>query len=66
MQTIGHVIINGIKVLLLVRQGKDCRYLKRRYSGSDGRRFVDEEIFLELGDSKRHVNDLLEGKTICL
>lgn len=64
MQTIGHIFINGIKVLLLVRPGKDCRYLKIRYSGSDGSHFIDEELFLKESPISRNL--LLDGETICL
>ena len=48
MQTTGYIIDekNNTKILILARQGKYGRYLKKRISGKEGVHFIDEEIFL--------------------
>lgn len=62
MQTTGHLIINGQKVLVLVRAEKYGRALKIRKSGQDGNRFEDEEFyFLEYPN---RLQELMDGKVI--
>ncbi len=62
MQTIGHLIIHGEKILILIREKKHSRQFKRRRVGSDGPRLEDEEIFLS--EHPDHVAKLKAGEVI--
>ena len=62
MQTIGHVIVNKQKVLVLVRDKKYSCTLKLRLSGSDGTFFKDESYFLT--GNEMIFNQLLAGGVI--
>jgi hypothetical protein len=74
MQTTGYVNIRGTgegwkkKVRVLVRQGKNCRYLRLRKSGKLNTHFIDEELYLNqsVEEGEDHVDRLLKGETICL
>jgi hypothetical protein len=54
----------GEKILILVRQAKYVRYLKRRKSGKDGTHFSDEEIFLNEKDNTGALEMLKNGEVI--
>lgn len=65
MQGIGFIIdrSSNEKLLLLVRQGINGRYLKLRKSGKDGVHFIDEEEYLNnylLGG----IDSLKNGSTV--
>lgn len=62
MQTTGHLIIQGEKVLVLVRSRKYGVALKVRKSGGVGRYFPDESF--HLNENPELTKDLLSGKTI--
>ena len=62
MQTTGHLVINGNKILVLVRHKQYSRQFKRRYGGTDGNRFVDEEIHLIANSQK--LTALLRGQVV--
>ena len=47
MQTIGYVILDNQKVLVLVRARKYGRSLKLRKTGKDGIHFSDEQVGLQ-------------------
>ena len=47
IQTTGYVMVNGKKILVLVRQKKYTRTFKIRHSGKDGIHFNDEEYTFE-------------------
>ena len=64
MQTTGYLIINGQKVLVLVRQKRYSRLLKLRKSGRDGQYFEDEERFLTMPENRHLLKQLLQGETI--
>ena len=64
MQTTGHLIIGGQKVLVLVRHKRYSRLLKIRKSGRDGQHFEAEEQFLTLPESQHLLEQLLRGETI--
>ena len=66
MQTIGYIVVkNEEKIKVLVRQGKNCRYLKKRISGSDGVHLEDEELFLN-EVKPQLIHKLLNGDTLSL
>lgn len=65
MQTLGHIYINGEKLLLLVQQTPIGNALKLRKSGGDGQHFEDEQIFVEQ-HAQRMVKRLKLGETIYL
>lgn len=65
MQTIGYIVINNKKILVLVRISSikaNHVTMKIRKSGSDGSHFSDEEKYLETEPTK--LNELLNGKVI--
>ncbi len=64
MQTTGYVIVNGRKILVLVRHKRHSRQMRMRQSGRDGTRFEDEERFLALPENERMLQSLLQGKTV--
>ena len=64
MQTTGYLIINGQKVLVLVRQKRYSRLLKLRKNGRDGQHFEAEEQFLTLPENRHLLEQLLRGETI--
>ena len=68
MQTIGYIMLDNRKVLVLVQDTKIMIYIKIRKSGSNGTHFKDEEVYLNLQNAKsRHQKkNLLSGKTIRL
>lgn len=69
MQTLGYVIVNKEKILLLARTGQFSRYLSKRESGVDGTHFEDEEAFLSSPRGPRAeqiLDDLNAGKTVIL
>ncbi len=62
IQTTGHLLIDGQKILILVREKRYSRQLKIRLSGKDGNRFNDEEYYLQ--DNPSLLQDLLVGKVV--
>ncbi len=62
MQTIGHIIIDNKKILILIREKKHSRQLKIRHTGADGTHMTAEEDFLV--DSPGHVARLKAGEVI--
>lgn len=64
MQAAGYVVLDGEKILVLVRQKKFCRAIKRRYSGKDGRHFTDEELYLNMQENEHIKQKLLAGEVI--
>lgn len=64
MQYIGHVIIDGQKVRVLVRESKTCRSLKIRKGGHDGQRLGDETFYLK--ESPEAAAQLKAGKVVKL
>lgn len=66
MQGTGYIYdkTSGEKILLLVRQCKCYRKLKRRKSGKDGCHFIDEEYFLNEQEQKERFERLKNGENI--
>jgi len=64
MQQISYLMIEGKKILVLIRPKKYTRVLKLRFTGSDGKYFEGESIFLSLPENKKTLDKLLAGKVI--
>ncbi len=62
MQTIGHIIIHGEKLLILIREKRHSRQFKIRRAGADGIHMTAEEEFLS--ESPDHVAALKAGEVI--
>lgn len=64
MQWTGHIYDKrtGEKILVLVRQSKYGRHLKKRNTGKEGTHMADEEIYLN--EAKQKLGDLKKGETI--
>lgn len=62
LQTLGYLLIDDKKILVLVRQKKYTRCFKLRKSGADGSRFEEEEIYLSKNRQKLY--RLLNGEVI--
>lgn len=60
MQHIGHVVVGGQLILLLVRRHETFLSLRVRETGKEGPRLEDEEIFLQENSEVR--NRLLKGE----
>jgi len=66
MQCTGHIIVNGEKILVLVRNRKYGREFKIRESGKDGQYFEEEGQALALPWWKSELKRLKAGETITL
>lgn len=64
MQSMGYVIINGEKILVLFRNHNVHRGLKRRMTGKDGAHLEDEEFYLDTHPDV--AVRLLQGETVIL
>jgi hypothetical protein len=64
MQSIGYILDrnNNKKILVLVRQTKIYRCMKKRYSGKDGTHFIDEETYL--AQNSEIFNNLKDNQSV--
>ena len=64
MQTLGYLMVNNQKVLVLVRSKKYSRIFKLRLTGKDGDFFDEESYFMS--KNKEFFEKLLSGKVVDL
>ena len=68
MQSIGYLLIDGQKILVLFRSKKYAEsfsvQLKLRKGGRDGSKLDDESTYLSLKENKGLLHDLLNGKVV--
>ena len=62
MQTIGFLLVDGVKYLVLVREHKTYRSFKIRITGKNGNFFSDESIYLQ--NNPQIVDKLINGEVI--
>jgi len=64
-QGLGHINLNGEKILVLVRQGKYTWSYKLRNGGKEGFEVMDNAFF-NTDEGKKYVEKILKGQSITL
>jgi len=64
-QGLGHINLNGEKILVLVRQGKYTWHYKLRKSGKEGFEVIDN-VFFNTDEGKKVVEKILKGQSVTL